>query len=165
MDDKRISELLEKAKYYFGDSVAHGLDHTKNVLKNAIEISEKEAMKRNILRGRSDDTEEGLRKRFNEYKNNVVPSMNYFKDKKLVANWKLSNGKIATIVTYNKSPGEIIKTAVKNGFEVIDYEDTKPMKSSKKKSFGWSSEAKNGHLLSILSLLKKRKSEEGNNYF
>ena len=42
MDDKRISELLEKAKYYFGDSVAHGLDHTKNVLKNAIEISEKE---------------------------------------------------------------------------------------------------------------------------
>jgi adenylate kinase len=46
-----------------------------------IELSEEEAMKRNLLRGREDDTEECLRKRFNEYKNNVVPAMNYFKDK------------------------------------------------------------------------------------
>lgn len=46
-----------------------------------IELSEKEAMKRNLLRGRSDDTEEGLKKRFDEYINNVVPSMNYFKSK------------------------------------------------------------------------------------
>jgi adenylate kinase family enzyme len=40
-----------------------------------------EAMKRNFLRGRSDDTEEGLSKRFDEYVNNVVPAMDYFKDK------------------------------------------------------------------------------------
>ena len=46
-----------------------------------IELSEEEAMKRNLLRGRADDTEEGLRRRFNEYKNNVVPAMNYFKEK------------------------------------------------------------------------------------
>lgn len=46
-----------------------------------IELSEEEAMRRNLLRGRADDTEEGLRKRFNEYVNNVVPSMNYFKEK------------------------------------------------------------------------------------
>jgi adenylate kinase len=46
-----------------------------------IELSEEEAMKRNLLRGRADDTKEGLTKRFNEYKNKVVPSMNYFKDK------------------------------------------------------------------------------------
>ena len=38
-------------------------------------------MKRNLLRGRADDTEEGLAKRFNEYVNNVVPAMNYFEDK------------------------------------------------------------------------------------
>ena len=44
-------------------------------------LSEEEAMKRNLLRGRADDTEEGLRKRFNEYKNNVLPAMNYFKEK------------------------------------------------------------------------------------
>lgn len=46
-----------------------------------IELSEVEAMKRNLLRGRVDDTEEGLKKRFDEYVNNVVPAMNYFKNK------------------------------------------------------------------------------------
>ncbi len=46
-----------------------------------IELSEGEAMKRNLLRGRHDDTEEGLKKRFEEYRNNVIPAMNYFKDK------------------------------------------------------------------------------------
>jgi adenylate kinase len=46
-----------------------------------IEISEGEAMRRNLLRNRADDTEEGLRRRFNEYKNNVLPAMNYFTEK------------------------------------------------------------------------------------
>ncbi|MEI6580997.1 MAG: nucleoside monophosphate kinase [bacterium] len=46
-----------------------------------IELSEEEATKRNLLRARADDTEEGLRRRFNEYKNNVLPAMNYFKEK------------------------------------------------------------------------------------
>ena len=46
-----------------------------------IELSEEEAMKRNLLRGRADDTETGLRKRFNEYLNKVIPAINYFKDK------------------------------------------------------------------------------------
>jgi adenylate kinase len=46
-----------------------------------IELSQEEAMKRNLLRGRADDTEEGLAKRFDEYVNNVVPAMNFFKGK------------------------------------------------------------------------------------
>jgi len=46
-----------------------------------IEISKEEAMRRNLLRGRTDDTPEGIEKRFDEYINKVVPSMNYFKDK------------------------------------------------------------------------------------
>ena len=46
-----------------------------------IELSEEEAMKRNLLRGRHDDTKEGLAKRFNEYINKVVPAMDYFKGK------------------------------------------------------------------------------------
>lgn len=46
-----------------------------------IELSKEEAMKRNLLRGRTDDTEEGLAKRFDEYVNNVIPAMNYFKGK------------------------------------------------------------------------------------
>ena len=46
-----------------------------------IELGEEEAMKRNLLRGRADDTKEGLTRRFNEYRNKVIPSMNHFKDK------------------------------------------------------------------------------------
>lgn len=46
-----------------------------------IELSEEEAMKRNLLRGRADDTKEGIKKRFDEYVNKVIPAMNYFKGK------------------------------------------------------------------------------------
>ncbi|HEU0085579.1 MAG TPA: nucleoside monophosphate kinase [Candidatus Paceibacterota bacterium] len=46
-----------------------------------IELSEQEAMKRNLLRGRIDDTEEGIKRRFQEYVNNVVPAMDHFKGK------------------------------------------------------------------------------------
>ncbi len=46
-----------------------------------ITLSEAEAMKRNLLRGRADDTEEGLKRRFHEYTTNVVPAMDYFKGK------------------------------------------------------------------------------------
>ncbi len=46
-----------------------------------IELSQGEAMKRNLLRGRTDDTEAGLTKRFEEYEKNVIPAMNYFKSK------------------------------------------------------------------------------------
>jgi adenylate kinase len=47
-----------------------------------IELSKEEAMKRNLERGRADDTKEGIEKRFDEYVNKVIPAMNYFKDKK-----------------------------------------------------------------------------------
>ena len=46
-----------------------------------IEVWKEEATKRNLLRGRHDDTAEGLAKRFDEYVNKVVPAMNYFKGK------------------------------------------------------------------------------------
>lgn len=46
-----------------------------------IELSKEEASKRMKARGRSDDTDEGIAQRFDEYVNNVIPSMNYFKDK------------------------------------------------------------------------------------
>lgn len=46
-----------------------------------LELNKEEATKRNLLRGRVDDTEEGMEKRYDEYINNVIPAMNYFKDK------------------------------------------------------------------------------------
>jgi len=47
-----------------------------------LDLSREEAMKRNLKRGRRDDTEAGLNKRFDEYEKNVVPSMTYLKEKK-----------------------------------------------------------------------------------
>lgn len=44
-----------------------------------LELSKEEAMKRNLARGRNDDTPEGIARRFDEYVNNVIPAMNYFK--------------------------------------------------------------------------------------
>lgn len=53
----------------------------KNIKVIYLELSKEEAMKRNLLRGRHDDTREVLEKRFEEYENKVIPAMNYFKDK------------------------------------------------------------------------------------
>ncbi|MDD5721066.1 MAG: nucleoside monophosphate kinase [Candidatus Pacebacteria bacterium] len=53
----------------------------ENVKIVYIELSKEEAIKRLKLRGRHDDTGEGIEKRFDEYVNKVVPAMNYFKDK------------------------------------------------------------------------------------
>lgn len=66
------SEAFEKAMDFYGRD---------NIQIIYIELDKEEAVKRMKLRGRSDDTEEGIAKRFDEYVNNVIPSMNYFKDK------------------------------------------------------------------------------------
>ncbi len=46
-----------------------------------IELGKEEALKRMKLRNRHDDTDEGIARRFEEYEKNVIPAMNYFKDK------------------------------------------------------------------------------------
>ena len=40
-----------------------------------IEVSKEEVIRRMKLRGRSDDTDEGINRRFYEYENNVIPAM------------------------------------------------------------------------------------------
>lgn len=46
-----------------------------------IELSKEEAIRRMKLRGRTDDTDEGIANRFDEYTQNVLPSMEYFREK------------------------------------------------------------------------------------
>lgn len=46
-----------------------------------IQVGKEEAVKRNKLRARADDNEEGIAKRFDEYVNNVIPAMQYFDNK------------------------------------------------------------------------------------
>ncbi len=68
----RQSETLEKMMKFY---------RRENVKIIYIEVSKGEAMRRNLLRGRHDDTQEGIEKRLDEYEKNVIPAMNYFKDK------------------------------------------------------------------------------------
>ena len=64
--------MFEEVLKYYGRTDVHVV---------YVELSKEEATKRMKLRGRSDDTDEGIAKRFDEYVNNVIPAMNYFKDK------------------------------------------------------------------------------------
>ena len=66
------SEFFENAMNYYG---------RKDIKIIYIDLSKEEATKRMKLRARHDDTDEAIEKRFEEYMNNVVPAMNYFKDK------------------------------------------------------------------------------------
>ena len=88
-----LIDSLDDQKHLIADGYPRTLNQAENFEKMMqffereevkiiyIELSEAEATKRNLLRGRADDTEDGLKKRFAEYKNNVIPAMNYFKDK------------------------------------------------------------------------------------
>lgn len=66
------SEAFESAMQFYGRANVHVI---------YIELTKEEATKRMKLRGRSDDTDEGIAKRFDEYVNNVIPSMKYFEGK------------------------------------------------------------------------------------
>ncbi len=55
-----------------------------------IELSKEEAMKRNLLRGRSDDNEETIKKRFDWYYSNVIPTINSFEGKSGVTMHKIN---------------------------------------------------------------------------
>ncbi len=66
------AEAFENAMKFYSRKVVHVI---------YIKVGREEAVKRMKLRGRSDDSDEGIEKRFDEYVNNVVPSMNYFQDK------------------------------------------------------------------------------------
>ncbi|OGI73109.1 hypothetical protein A3D42_02185 [Candidatus Nomurabacteria bacterium RIFCSPHIGHO2_02_FULL_41_18] len=66
------SQSFEKMMKWYG---------RKNIKIIYLEVGKEESMKRNLLRGRHDDTPEGIEKRFDEYIKSVIPAMNYFKDK------------------------------------------------------------------------------------
>jgi len=66
------SKFLERSMDFLG---------RKNVKVINLVVSEEEVIKRMKLRARNDDTEEGTKKRFSEHENNVIPAMNYFKNK------------------------------------------------------------------------------------
>lgn len=56
----------------------------------------------------------------------------YFEEGIKKTTWKKDNRILSNVEHYHKTYGTIIRTLVKNGFEIIDYEDCKPLASSKK---------------------------------
>lgn len=55
----------------------------------------------------------------------------YFKERKIWASWKVNDQKLQ-VFAYHKTYETIIKTIIRNGFEIIDYEDAFPLKKAKK---------------------------------
>lgn len=55
----------------------------------------------------------------------------YFKEGVRVREWELKDGTV-NMKWYHRTYGTIIKSLVRHGFEIIDYEDAKPLKKSKK---------------------------------
>lgn len=66
------SETFDQAMEFYNRNEVHII---------YIKLSKEEATKRMKLRNRADDTDEGIVSRFNEYENNVIPSMEYFRGK------------------------------------------------------------------------------------
>jgi ubiquinone/menaquinone biosynthesis C-methylase UbiE len=56
---------------------------------------------------------------------------NYFDEREIYGQWK-DGEKSFTVSHHHKTYGTIIKIILKNGFEILDYEDCKPPKSAKK---------------------------------
>jgi SAM-dependent methyltransferase len=63
----------------------------------------------------------------------VFGKINYFKEKPFYDDWKFENEQLVVKVPcYHKTYETIIKTIIKNGFEITDYKDCFPLKKSKK---------------------------------
>lgn len=65
-------------------------------------------------------------------KKRILGDKDYFKDKKVSAIWDLEEKGKLKITSYHRTYESIIKTIIRNGFEIIDYKDCFPLKKSKK---------------------------------
>jgi len=70
--DIRQSQIFEEAMNFY---------QIKEINIIYIEVGIKEAKSRIFARNREDDTEEGIKQRNKEYNDNVLPAMEYFRDK------------------------------------------------------------------------------------
>jgi len=62
----------------------------------------------------------------------VLGKKDYFNEKKIYGIWNVDGKKKIRMPTHHKTYETIIKTIVKNGFEIVDYKDCFPLKKSKK---------------------------------
>ena len=57
---------------------------------------------------------------------------NYFEERKIYGAWKDNNGKKMKMPSYHKTYETIIKTIIKNNFEIVNYKDCFPIPKAKK---------------------------------
>jgi len=57
---------------------------------------------------------------------------NYFNEGKIYGPWQDNKGKKMRMLSYHKTYETIIKTIIKNGFEIVDYKDCFPIKKAKR---------------------------------
>jgi len=62
----------------------------------------------------------------------VLGLRSYFDEKVHHADWSYKNGKTVSVPSYHKTYETIIKTIIRNGFEIIDYKDCFPIKKAKR---------------------------------
>ncbi len=77
---------------------AMGFYHRSDIDIIYIDLSKDKAIKRMKLRKRYDDTDEGIAQRLEEYVNNVIPSLNYFKNKKKYTIHKINGNQTVEMV-------------------------------------------------------------------
>lgn len=72
------------------------------------------------------------RKKIKVGKEKISVLGNYFKEGKIYVSWKDNKGKKMRMIFYHKTYETIIKTIIKNKFEIVDYKDCFPIKKAKK---------------------------------
>jgi len=72
------------------------------------------------------------RKKIKVGKKKISVLDNYFKEGKIYGPWQDNKGKKMRMSSYHKTYETIIKTIIKNGFEIVDYKDCFPIKKAKR---------------------------------
>lgn len=72
------------------------------------------------------------RKKIHHGKKKFVVLDGYFNEGKIFGPWRDNEGNEMKMSSYHKTYETIIKTLIKNGFEIIDYKDCYPLKKAKK---------------------------------
>ena len=72
------------------------------------------------------------RKKIKVGKKKISVLGNYFKEGKIHGPWRDNKGNKMRMSSYHKTYETIIKTIIKNGFEIVDYKDCFPIKKGKR---------------------------------